>query len=191
MLAFVLFISETKPKKVNSSTHPKLDRYAKENCWYKKVVILKKNLYPLWPAMDAISRVQVRQVILEVVKDMKMWWSVCWESNRFLFPSKLEWCWWDFLPRYLLTPGRAHPVSDVHALLPTWKRSTRAQGTRGARGWQDPQGNPGHAETSQDPGPALRGAGSLCAAGHALAGDVTSTATPAVGPSSLIKVTAS
>lgn len=38
-LAFALFPFETKLNKVNSFTHPKSDRYAKENCWYKKVVI--------------------------------------------------------------------------------------------------------------------------------------------------------
>lgn len=41
-LAFLLFPFETKLNKVNSLTHPKLDKYAKENCWYKKVVILKR-----------------------------------------------------------------------------------------------------------------------------------------------------
>lgn len=41
-LAFALFPFETKLNKVNSFTHPKPDRYAKENCWYKKDVITKR-----------------------------------------------------------------------------------------------------------------------------------------------------
>lgn len=74
-----------------------------------------------------------------------------------LFPSELELCWWDFLPRCLPTPGGTHlPWGCACSCCLPGAGARRARAPWAA-GWQGPRGSPGHTETSQDPGPALRG----------------------------------
>lgn len=85
-----------------------------------------------------------------------------------LFPSKLQLCLWDLLPRSLLTAGLGCVCSAAHL------NGAHRQGTWGwGWSWQDPQGS----LPTQEPLRTLRGAGPPVPAG-----EVTSTATAAVGP---------
>lgn len=80
-LACALLPFETKLNKVNSFTHPKSDRYAKENCQYKKAVISKR-IYTSKSRNGhyqkySQQKLKFLSVIPDAMQDVKVWLSAC------------------------------------------------------------------------------------------------------------------